>query len=320
MRIDKKPIDITPRDDAFHGSRHHIAAEWWYFDAIFNNNYSIHVGVKTFTWRNLGLVSPLIEVYRDGEIKVEAKKVFLLRDAILSKETPFISLRGKPIMYLDKEKLSRNNKWVYHVDLELPSCSTKLEFTGTTNGWVFKTPSESWAVALPKAVVRGEINLDGDSIPVEGVGYHDHNWNYTILTVMNYGIGWYWGKVTTSAYSLVWAQIEKSDHSFERYAVINVDGGRFYNIPSNKMNIIFEDFVRSHLRRTPTTIILRIHDTIDGTPIDVDVKMKAKGIHYNAVITAPYWRYHVASEGTISIDSRVEKVNKTQIMEILKFS
>ncbi|HDM67036.1 MAG TPA: hypothetical protein ENG62_01450 [Thermoplasmatales archaeon] len=137
---------------------------------------------------------------------------------------------------------------------------------------------------------------------------------------MNYGIGWYWGKVTTSTYSLVWAQIEKSNHRFERYAVVNVDGGGFYNISPDKIDITFDDFIRSHLRRTPTTITLRIQDTVDGVPIDVDVKMKAEGIHYNAVITAPYWRYHVASEGTISIDSRREKVNKTQIMEILRFS
>ncbi len=41
--------EITPIDDAFHGSPKRMAAEWWYFDALLNDDISIHVGFKTFT-------------------------------------------------------------------------------------------------------------------------------------------------------------------------------------------------------------------------------------------------------------------------------
>ena len=41
--------DILPSDDAFHGSPKRISAEWWYFDAIFSNKYSAHIGFKTFS-------------------------------------------------------------------------------------------------------------------------------------------------------------------------------------------------------------------------------------------------------------------------------
>ena len=40
---------IIPSDDAFHGSLRHIGAEWWYFDALFADDLSIHVGYKTFS-------------------------------------------------------------------------------------------------------------------------------------------------------------------------------------------------------------------------------------------------------------------------------
>jgi len=44
-------------------------------------------------------------------------------------------------------------------------------------------------------------------------------------------------------------------------------------------------------------------------------------IHYNKVlIIAPYWRYHVKTKGYITLGSKKELVNETQIMEFLKFS
>ena len=36
------PEDISPKDDAYHYTKKLFSDEWWYFDAIFDNNYSIH--------------------------------------------------------------------------------------------------------------------------------------------------------------------------------------------------------------------------------------------------------------------------------------
>ena len=316
MGYPKIPREILPKDDAFHGSTKHIAAEWWYFDAIFENNYSIHVGLKTFTIKNFGLISPMIEVYRKGILEVESKKWYLSKYSYMSRDKPYVRLLDKPLISFD----NTNGEWIYNIDFQLPLCSVKLEFIGMTKGWVIETPAESWAVALPKAKVKGNLILNGKTIPVEGLGYHDHNWNYTILTVMNYGIGWLWGRITSPSFTLVWAQIEKSNGNHERYAVISIDKNSFYNISSDKITINYDKFIRDHLRKTPTRIKLRIQDTVDNTPIDVDVIMEVLNLHYNAVFTAPYWRYHVNSTGTISVGSKKETVNKTQIMELLKFS
>ena len=315
MSYSKIPREILPRDDAFHGSTKHIAAEWWYFDAIFNNDYSVHVGLKTFTLRNLGLVSPMIEVYRKGVLRIESKKWYLSKYFHISKDKPYVSLLDKPLISFDNKE-----KWVYNIDFQLPLCGANLKFEGITKGWVIETPGESWAVALPKARVRGELKIKDETIPVEGIGYHDHNWNYTIITVMNYGVGWSWGRITSPSFTIVWAQIEKSDGKHERYAVVNVDENNFYNISSDKIVISYDKFIRDHLRRTPTRIIIKIQDNVEGIPIDVDVIMDVLGLHYNAVFTAPYWRYHIDAKGTISVGSKKEIVNKTQIMELLKFS
>ena len=69
--------DIVPSDDAFHGSPKRVSAEWWYFDAVFNNGYSAHIGFKTFFRKNLGMVSPNIQYYKDGKLVVNSAKRFL---------------------------------------------------------------------------------------------------------------------------------------------------------------------------------------------------------------------------------------------------
>lgn len=319
-RGSKIPREIIPEDDAFHGSIRHIAAEWWYFDAIFTNNYSIHIGLKTFTKKNYGVISPLIEIYKNGQLEIEAKRTYPLKKSSLSPTLPNIKLSNVPILSFDHARYLKNKDWVYNVNLDLDSCQVNLDFIGTTRGWTFDTGAESWAVALPKACVTGEISCNGETINVEGVGYHDHNWNYTILTVMNYGVGWYWGKIASKSFNVVWAKIEKSSKREEIYAVVNKDNNSFYVIDPNKITVVFDKFVRNHLRKTPTAITVQIDDIVNDTPITVDVSMNAFGLHYNSVIIAPYWRYHVRSEGTISIGSHKETVNRTQIMELLKFS
>ena len=40
------PSDIKMQDDAFHESKSSRYAEWWYFDAVFDNGYSIQVAVR----------------------------------------------------------------------------------------------------------------------------------------------------------------------------------------------------------------------------------------------------------------------------------
>lgn len=74
------PQEILPIDDAFHGSAKHVAAEWWYFDAIFTNNYSLHIGCRTFSQKKFGIVSPFLEIYKDGKLEVEAVKRYFFRD------------------------------------------------------------------------------------------------------------------------------------------------------------------------------------------------------------------------------------------------
>jgi hypothetical protein len=310
---------IEPSDDRFHGAIKHVGAEWWYFDAIFTNDYSIHLGLRTYSKKKRGMISPQLEIYKDGQFLVEETTRFLFKDVDISKTLPIVKHNDKVLMAINNDLYEHDKKWQYHINLFLKKYGFDLTFDGTTPGWKFETDRESWTVSLPKSKVKGTLMIDGEEIPVEGMGYHDHNWNYNMVTVMNYGQGWYWGKIASKHFNIVWAKIVKSN-KYEIIAVINKDGGNYYNIDPKNIDLTIDANMKVGRFKTPSHFHLKISEIIEGIPINVDVDMHAHGIHYNSIIVAPYFRYHVKSTGTIAIGSEKETVNDLQIMEYLRFS
>jgi len=312
--------EIKPKDDAFHGSSKQLALEWWYFDAIFTNGYSIHVGCKTNSRKKHGLVNPMIEIYKDGKVQALVKKWFRFHNFETSKEIPLVKLFDKPIIKFDEDHYKKTGEWVYHIDISVKDCWAKLTFTGLSKGFKIETHRESWTVALPKAKVTGEMCLNGEIIKVDGIGYHDHNWNYTLVTAMDYGKAWYWGKMRSENFDVVFANIVKSSKYSEVLAVA-VDGkGRFFNIHPKNIQFIPERYVRDHRKKIPTNFKLKIDEVVNDVPIKIDVEMDGSKFHYNRVLVAPYWRYHTKMKGYISVDSKKENVKETELIEFLSFS
>ncbi len=262
---------------------------------------------------------PFLEFYKDGNLEVENKKRFLFKNFETSKKYPLVKLFKKTIIKFDLENYKKEDKWKYKIDINFKDCRANLEFTGLTKGFKIETDDESWTVALPKAEVNGEIFYNGKKRRVEGLGYHDHNWNYTFLSALTYGKCWYWGKISSENFNLVWANVVKKDDRWDLLAVINEEKNGFYNI--HPKNIIFEtkDHVRNHRKKMPTKFILKIDDVINKTEIKAEIENKVKNIHYSRVLSAAYWRYHVDTSGFISVNGKKEEVNGTQIMEYLSF-
>jgi len=310
---------ITPKDDAFHGSPKRLAAEWWYFDASFNDDISIHIGLKTFTRKNKGFIMPLIEIYHKGKLTHIASTRYLFKNANISSEMPKVKIFDKSYIAFDKERYDETGEWCYHITFKIDELHADLLFVGCTQGWKIQTPQESWTVALPKAKVTGTLGIKERVIPVEGMGYHDHNWNYSLLTALNYGKGWYWGKIRSDTITITWANIVKSSKRSEILAVVNQDGKGFFNVHPSSISFKPQNSIKDHRRRTPTEFLFRIQDSIDHIPMNTDVMMKTTELHFSKVLFAPYWRYHVHAVGNIAIGDKTEPVSDIQIMEYLQF-
>jgi predicted secreted hydrolase len=217
-------------------------------------------------------------------------------------------------MEFDLERLKEKGEWVYNFSNKIDDNEVDLTFIGTTKGWKFITDAECWAVPLPKAQVKGEISVHGEKMSVEGYGYHDHNWNSTLSSVLNIW-GWYWGKVASNTLNLVWVYVMKTPKEGKLGVVINQDGQGFFYIDPNKIHFKTDKFIRSHGRKIPTKFSLQFDDIVNNIPIKGDIKTEIINSHFKSALIAPYWRHHIKATGFLTIGTYKEEVNSTHIME-----
>jgi len=315
-----KAVEIQPKDDAYHISSRFSNIEWWYFDAIFKNGYSVHIGFRTYHIKKFGMVQSRINIYKNGKIISEELKIDFFSKFFIDPNFPIIKINDKTIVYFDKESYEKNKEWRYRINICINNKKVDLLFIGTTKGWKIETTDNCWVVPLPKAKVSGEIVINGEKIEIEGIGYHDHNWGYSVTTAMN-NIGWYWGRISTETMNVTWAKIIQNFSNSDIIAVINKDNNNFYNVsPENieittKKNDIYEQGF------FPREFDLKIKDeSTNDFKINCDIKMNTIGTKYNRIFTIKYWRYHVKTYGHITIGNYTENlIDKPQIIELLKF-
>lgn len=309
---------IVPMDDGFHGAKK-LSAEWWYFDGIFSKDYSFHIGIRTFSRKKLGRVILYFELYQKEKIIFEKRKKYSFKEFNALKQYPSIKIQNKTILDFNQIRYKNNGEWKYHITCTFDNCSVDLYFTNITEGFKIETNKESWTVALPKAKILGFIEYEDNKLLVDGIGYHDHNWNYTLLSALTYGKGWYWGKIKSKTFNIVWANVIKRSGFQDLLAIVNIDQNGFYNI--NPENIIFKikKYVIYKHRRIPSQIYLSFKEIINQIQINVDVIINVEHIHFSKVFFASYWRYHIYVKGSISVNNKIEYVDNMQIMEYLKF-
>jgi hypothetical protein len=311
-------VDIQPIDDSFHGSIKLLDIEWWYFDAVFENGYSVHIGFRIYHIRGFGIVQSRIDIYKDGKVIAEELKTDLFSKFVIDPHFPTIKIVDKTVVKFDNDAYERNKEWKYNVKFSINDNAVDLLFTGTTKGWKIETLDTCWAVPLPKAVVTGEITVDGKKLQVKGLGYHDHNWSYSPVTAMN-NLGWYWGRISSDTINVTWAKTIQNRAKTDIIAVINKDGGIFYNVDPENVDISTGNYILNSGGEIPEVFNLKINDETN-VKIYCQVKMNTIDTQYTRIFTIKYWRYHVIANGRISIGNYYEDIsNKPQIIEFLKF-
>lgn len=308
-----KVRDITLRDDGYHGSSGRPVIEWWYFDAIFENGYSVNTNVAVFSMGQSGVVIPILNIYKD------TKPVFCRR-GIRNKSKFYLSRNRPHVKYLDEEIINgtvdnKTGNWVYDVKMTVGGQRIELQFDGLMKGWKGRPPGSRWASILPSAVVKGTLTLHGKKIEVTGMGYHDHNWDADILRPER---GWYWGRFRNRSLNLVWAKILSMRGKPFKLAVLNEGESNVISIKPENIRFAITRFNRDGWRRIPADFLLEVDDA--GNSLFIHVVMKT--IEFNHHVKTPfvnYWRFHTRTTGTISYRSRTENVDTMQILEYAKF-
>ncbi len=221
-RSDSVISTLQPSDNALHievGRRG--LYEWWYFDAILNNGYKVVVffyaanpnpgtggrtGVELVLLRPNGVKTQRFIAYPRSEFKA-------------SRERPDVQI-GKNYLRADYS----GDLPVYEIHLDEDDLAFHLTYHAQVSGWrpgsghsrFGSVGTFAWVVPVPRARVTGSIRDGEQTIQVEGVGYHDHNWlDFQFQRIIEY---WMWGRVYSEHFTVAYAFIQ-CNKSVDRHAV-----------------------------------------------------------------------------------------------------
>jgi len=306
------PEDIGLQDDAFHGADTPYFIEWWYFDAVFNNNYSIQASLHVFSVINQGFAYLTINLYKNNSLTLNEKKLYPLSNLYLSKDIPLILIDGAQFMMGHIDTITGD--WIYDISFENGDILLDLHFVGCTEGWKGTTPAGWWGVILPRAEVNGKITVGNREIELEGVGYHDHNWDVTLSAALNFG--WIWGKANSNNYTVTWSNILTTWFLDNPLIVVNEKNNSYVNVEPENINITVEDIRFKDGMLIPYAFSIDVHN--ENVSLDVDIEVLET--HYVSIMgMINYWRYHVNCKGLITVGSKTEVIDEKNVAEFVRF-
>ena len=208
--------------------------EWWYFDAVDKNGYSIVVIFyegNPFSKRYIQALSNgrnhfaeafpaiSISVYKDGRplfysfVESESKFADFSTDKVFGRvgENSFTGTKdGDSISYnLQLNQSLPNGESISGEFIFSSASGSGIDSSNFNQG---SANTHIWNLILPKCEVSGSLNIDSgkpENISFNGTGYHDHNFGSEPMKESF--DEWYWGRYHFNTSTLI-------------YYVMNVDG------------------------------------------------------------------------------------------------
>lgn len=204
---------LKPVDDGLHmdvGKRG--VYEWWYFDAHFDNGYTLVVFFHASN-PNPGLAGKTgmeIVLLRPDGVRVQK--------FIPYKKSEFQAARDRPEVTICRNTLrvqQQNGELpIYEIDVKENGLGCHLTYHAEVNGWKPGTGLShfgnlgffGWVIPFARASVEGMITDGEKTFQVKGIGYHDHNWlNFPFQSIIQY---WMWGRIYSESFTAAYAYIQ----------------------------------------------------------------------------------------------------------------
>ena len=302
------PEQITFQDDARHKKGFFSHVETWYYDAVFENGYSIVSLVNVIHIGKIGTVLSGIFIYKDGELIEIIRKRYPLRKFYGSEKTPLLKIDDQEVL---NGKIDKDSQWKYRIYRGDTSIGFDLEFIKTMKPFKGKTFLGNWLV-IPGFSVSGLLFLYGKKIPVKGEGYHDHN-IYPIKAPF-VTKGYFFGKIHLPQASVIWARVIKNKQNIETLVML-AKKDTYQSIHPKYIHFTINEEKKDHRKIMPYSCTL----TVDDPQFQMDVSFQPKTFHHIGILAAHYWRYHEQYKGTYSINGTKEHIDLIDVVEYLKF-
>lgn len=209
------------------------AFEWWYMDVHSKNGFVI-VGTFHYLIDDSGKIAPYLNINftKDAQIlcnirvnhytdpyHLDPKKA----DAHIGKSF-FTSLDGldKYHIYIDPTENEG-----FGMDITIDRQAPSYRPGSGISGFVKNGPLFGWLCAIPEGLAEGTVMYNGETAPIKGSGYHDHNWGNCPLNELV--DNWIWSRGVVDGISVV--------SSFTRF-IPELGGGEscfLYMMKDNKL-------------------------------------------------------------------------------------
>ena len=300
---------ITLEDDAFHKTYNKFHAETWYFDAIFTNGYSMAVIVTVAQKGDAGSVLTGLYIYKDTELIYRPRTFYDYDQLSISEKKLDMKIKDETIMKCD---IDSDGRWNYYVYENFDNVQVELNFINMTEGWRTDITGGWWLVS-PRLEVTGSIILEGETIDVEGEGYHDHNWFYANTPLMQEG--WHFGNIVGDTLGITWANVLNDGAPVDTIVVLNQKGTKPIMVDSNDVDLTVVEYIQSNGKTIPSKFTIEINND----DFHVDLYIEILNYNYVSLPMLSYWRFHKKITGTISYKSISEDIDNIGIAELMKF-
>jgi hypothetical protein len=309
--------------------------EWWYFDAIFDNGYSIAsiwmVPVTPAMRAPYGTISMDI-VYPDGtaemvETPLEKEDVTVSYDHCdVTAGSNYV--RGKLPKYKLHHKVDDDH--IFDLVFESQTQGVQEPPTGCFIGRDIPPATRTymgWSIVMPRAKVTGTLTLKGKKIPVSGMGYHDHQWGSVHLVdgmledshIFEY---WYWGRCNLDEYTLdYWdgqLRAELGGDRFKRLVVLK--GEKLVEYLTDGVYTDVAEIRKDEatgIEYPGKTVMTVVSDTING---QLTMKPKKSFANYCMPPRSGYIRYVCDAKGKFEIAGKKVDATSEMINELLFFT
>lgn len=303
------PQSITLKDDAAHKRKFFGNIETWYFDAVYDNNYSTVSLISSIQLLNTGVVLNSLFIYKDFKLIKNVRSSTLIKHYYSSKERPHIKIRDKEI--INGNINNETKEWIYHIIMGDQKYNANLYFKKKMEPWKGKHFIGAWVV-VPRLEVTGNISVDGKKINVSGYGYHDHN-NYPLFpSLISKGANF--GKIIAGPINIIWAQVVRTTNEIDNIVVINKDK-KFISVSPNDIQLSVLESTKEHGKIVPT----KYHLKVEKQNIFINVEIESLNYHFITIPLVKYWRHHAKNIGEIKIDSVKKKISNIEIIDQLTF-
>jgi hypothetical protein len=318
--------------DGAHPSTSKHAFEWWYFDGRFSDG-------STFAGTIQGKEPQIyMHINTPGGEQLDVRVNHPRAQFKASTERCDVECAGSSVGGASP---------IYEVHMSGDGVEAHLRFESLLPGWARGDGSVvigsyghpevfGWCVPQPRARVAGTLTYGGVEHPVEGEGYHDHNWgDFNFTKYLN---RWHWGRITTPELTMVFADvvtrstcgrvhmplllIARGDRlAFETYEMewhyddFQLDSTGLQAYP-RKLGFSFaERDVRGHVEFAPGQVL-----ELDDLLKDAKVPSWAEGVIGKAVAQPVYFRLDAAYEGEVDFGGETMQVSGDTIIEYMIFT